>query len=207
MQEKPPNRQGFAIAAAAFEGGMAIVALVLGRLFDIRPMETFSWSWTGFGLGLLGTLPMLGLLIVFAKLPWGPFRRIVRIMNRDFLPFFRECGLAEIAIIALLAGIGEEMLFRSIIQGGLADLLSSHPILGPILGLSVASLIFGLLHRITPTYAILAFAISLYLGGLWLLTGNLLVPITIHALYDFIAIIVLLKQQPMQENALEEKTE
>jgi len=37
-------------------------------------------------------------------------------------------------------------------------------------------------------YALLAGVVGLYLGGLYLLTGNLLVPIVVHALYDVVAL-------------------
>jgi membrane protease YdiL (CAAX protease family) len=97
----------------------------------------------------------------------------------------------EIALIAILAGLGEELLFRPIIQGGLAQCFSSP--YGTIIGLSLASVVFAMLHMLTPTYALLAGLIGLYLGAIWLWTGNLLVPITAHALYDFLAISFLLK--------------
>jgi membrane protease YdiL (CAAX protease family) len=39
----------------------------------------------------------------------------------------------------------------------------------------------------------LAGGIGLYLGAVWLATGNLLVPITSHALYDFLAFVYLVQ--------------
>jgi membrane protease YdiL (CAAX protease family) len=56
--------------------------------------------------------------------------------------------------------------------------------------------LFGLLHPITPTYAVLAALMGAYLGGVWLASGNLLVPIVAHALYDFIALAYLLAPPP-----------
>jgi uncharacterized protein len=50
-------------------------------------------------------------------------------------------------------------------------------------------------HWITRTYALLAALVGLYLGGLWLWTGNLLVPIVAHALYDFVALIWILRRR------------
>jgi hypothetical protein len=85
------------------------------------------------------------------------------------------------------------MLFRPLVQEGLAHWIGSP--YGPALGLAAAAIIFGLLHGMTATYAILAGLIGLYLGVIWLLTGNLLVPITTHALYDFLALAVLLKMR------------
>ncbi len=59
-------------------------------------------------------------------------------------------------------------------------------------GLAVASVVFGLLHAVTPTYAVLAALIGVYLGGLWQVTGNILTPIVTHALYDFLLLVYLL---------------
>jgi len=52
------------------------------------------------------------------------------------------------------------------------------------------------LHTITPAYALLAALIGLYLGGIWMATDNLLVPITIHAVYDFLVLLYLIKTRP-----------
>ena len=49
------------------------------------------------------------------------------------------------------------------------------------------------MHSVTLTYALLAACIGLYLGAIWLATGNLLVPITSHALYDFLAFVYLVQ--------------
>ena len=66
----------------------------------------------------------------------------------------------------------------------------------PWAGLAGASLLFGLAHFLTVSYAMLASLVGLYLGVLLLLSGNLLVPIVVHALYDLIALIVLIRLEP-----------
>jgi membrane protease YdiL (CAAX protease family) len=55
----------------------------------------------------------------------------------------------------------------------------------------LASLVFGLLHALTATYAVLATFMGVYLGAVWLGTGNLLVVVLAHALYDFAALVYL----------------
>jgi uncharacterized protein len=185
----PPPPMNFAVTAAAFEGGLAIFALSLGWAFSLAPMDSYHWSWADLGWGGVATLPPLAILGLCLYLPWEPFRRILRILARTILPLFRQCGLFEIAVIAFLAGLGEEMLFRSIVQKGLADWIGTH--YGPAIGLATATLVFGMLHGITLTYAVIAGIIGLYLGLIWLYTGNLLVPITAHALYDFLAILIM----------------
>jgi membrane protease YdiL (CAAX protease family) len=55
---------------------------------------------------------------------------------------------------------------------------------------------FGLAHALTVTYAVLAALVGGYLGWLHLASGNLLVPVLAHALYDFIALRLLLRVKP-----------
>ena len=81
------------------------------------------------------------------------------------------------------------MLFRGVLQEEFAGWV--HGSQGVVFGLLLASLLFGLLHCITPSYAPFAGLTGLYLGGLWLATHNLLVPIAAHGVYDFLALVYL----------------
>jgi uncharacterized protein len=197
LRNNMPDATNFAITAALFEGGLAIFALSMGWLTGIQPMDSYHWSWRQLAWGVVAVIPPLLLFGGCLYLPWRPFRRIKRIMNWSILPLFRSCGLFEIAVISFLAGLGEEMLFRPIVQNGLAEWIGPH--YGPAIGLLAATVIFGMLHPISYMYAVLAGIIGLYLGIIWLYTDNLLVPITTHALYDFLAIVYLLKTQKIPE--------
>ena len=104
------------------------------------------------------------------------------------------------AVISILAGLGEEMLFRGVLQATLAEAaaksLDGGPLAGQIgdwLAAVVVAAFFGLMHAVNRSYALLAGLIGLYLGGLWIWTGNLAVPITAHALYDFLALVYVVK--------------
>ncbi|MEM6364820.1 MAG: CPBP family intramembrane glutamic endopeptidase [Planctomycetota bacterium] len=68
----------------------------------------------------------------------------------------------------------------------LKDWLSDHA--GSSLGLALiaSSIAFGLFHPISKLYVGLTAVMGLYFGILLIVTGNLLVPITAHALYDAI---------------------
>jgi hypothetical protein len=110
------------------------------------------------------------------------------------LPLLAGSSLFEIAGLSALAGLGEEMLFRGVVQPAIAGLFD--PPWAPWLGLAGASVLFGLAHAVTRAYVILAALVGAYLGGLWLLTENLLVPVVAHALYDFGAILWLLGGRP-----------
>ncbi len=61
-----------------------------------------------------------------------------------------------------------------------------------VAALFVASCVFGLLHPVSKMYVVLAMAIGVYLGQIWMWAGrDLAVPVIAHGLYDFVAILVL----------------
>jgi membrane protease YdiL (CAAX protease family) len=102
-------------------------------------------------------------------------------------PLFAPCTLLDLALLSLLAGFGEEVLFRGLIQGALTAWWGPGP------ALAAASLLFGLCHAVNGAYAVLATVMGGYLGWLFLASENLLVVIVAHALYDFIALICIEK--------------
>ncbi len=188
----------FPLLAGIFEGALAVVALGLGWLVGERPLETLRLDLSGAAIGLAAVVPALVLFWVCLKLRWEPLRHIVRIMDEVVVPLFRPCRLGELAIIAALAGLGEELLFRGVIQAAAARLFDGAA--GQTFGLLIAAMLFGLAHAITRTYAVLAALIGLYLGALWLASGNLLVPVVAHAGYDFLVLVYLVRfRQPVSE--------
>jgi membrane protease YdiL (CAAX protease family) len=50
--------------------------------------------------------------------------------------------------------------------------------------LAISGVVFGLLHAVTPVYALLAGAASVFFGYLYNVSGNLAVPMICHAVYD-----------------------
>lgn len=103
-------------------------------------------------------------------------------MRRFVAVLFRRTRPGAVVLVSALAGIGEELLFRGVIQAGLVAWLT------PASGIVIASLLFGLAHAVSFSYLVLATLMGLYLGLLYHWTGNLLVPILVHALYDWVAI-------------------
>jgi uncharacterized protein len=118
----------------------------------------------------------------------GPVRQLVDLVQEQLGPLLAPRSIAELAGIAILAGVAEELLFRGLLQAGLSRVLPD------IVALAIASAVFGVAHFLTPTYAVLAFIAGGYLGGLFLLQGNLLPPVVAHALYDFVALICLVRR-------------
>jgi membrane protease YdiL (CAAX protease family) len=183
----PP--QQLALMGVICEGGLALLAMGLGRWLDHPPQKAIAWTLSGTGCGLLASLPLLGFFGLCLRFPRGPLADMVEVVDRYLVPLFRPLWVWEMAIISALAGLGEEMLFRGVLQQEFAGWVRGPQ--GVVFGLLLASLVFGLLHFITPSYALFAGLTGLYLGGLWLLTRNLLVPIMAHGVYDFLALVYL----------------
>ena len=173
--------------AILFEFSLLILAWAIGYLVSIPLWPQVKFSWLAIIWGILATMPLLGGMVwtVHTRLP--RFAKLRHFVQKHVVPLFADCSLWELALIALLAGVGEEFLFRGLIQTGLSAISS------PWSGLIIASLIFGLVHYITRLYAILAALIGLYLGLLLIIFDNLTVPILVHALYDFVALIYLVR--------------
>ncbi|MGA2617771.1 MAG: CPBP family intramembrane glutamic endopeptidase [Thermoguttaceae bacterium] len=193
----PPN---FALLAAMFEGSLSAVAVAAGGLLGRPPMQTLQLNPTALALGAVAVLPMLALLGLCVWVPYRPFSDVMGAADRMVAPLFRSCSLLEMAVIALLAGLGEEMLFRGVLQATLADwargMLHAPAAAGATadyLALAAVTVLFGLLHAANAGYAFLAGLVGLYLGWLWLATANLTLPITAHALYDFLALVYLVR--------------
>jgi membrane protease YdiL (CAAX protease family) len=170
--------------AVAFELGLGGVAIAVAWLVGHPLLTAIRPSYPGTALALLATLPLLGALWVLLTSSWPQIRRLVDELERSVVPLFRRCNPIQLFAIAAAAGIGEELLFRGLIQGAVTSAA------GPASGLFTASLLFGLAHAITGTYAVLAAVVGVYLGLLALLTGGVWVPIVVHALYDLVALTV-----------------
>jgi len=54
-------------------------------------------------------------------------------------------------------------------------------------------LVFGGLHALTPMYFFLTFAMGIYFGYLVLLTDSLLPAVVAHGLYDYIALLYIMR--------------
>ena len=107
-------------------------------------------------------------------------RSVLALLGGKFKPLI---GVMTATALGVAAGLGEEMLFRGVLQYELGSQI------GDIFAVILTSIIFGALHAVTPLYAILASLASVYFGYLYLAFENLAVPIYTHALYDIGALL------------------
>jgi len=186
--------------ALAFEGGLGAAAIGVGWLVGQWPFvgmttneASSATQVTAIGWGLAATGPLLFALFAIDHLPLPPLRQLREMAERIVKAMFGGASLLQLAMVSIAAGFGEELLFRGLLQAGLARWISGPA--GPWLGLAAASVLFGICHWLNTTYALLAMLAGAYFGLLLAGTGSLWTPIVGHATYDFIALIYLLRPQ------------
>jgi uncharacterized protein len=190
-----PRRGVIVIFAVFFEAGLAPLSLVLGWLFGHPPLESFKWSFQDALEGALAAAPLVLLFLAMLRWPIGPLKQVKRFCDEEVFPLFENSTWSEIGLVALCAGIGEEMLFRGFGQASLSAWL------GRYWGLSLASLLFGLLHPISITYMVIASILGFYLGAVWMYNQNLLTVMVTHAVYDFAALGYLIRVRRERDSA------
>jgi membrane protease YdiL (CAAX protease family) len=203
MNPEDMSRRQLVLMAALTEGGLAVVACALGWLLAVYPWERLHFEPAALLQGLIITLPMVVLFFACVWIPVGPLGRIKQFVDQVVKPMFRKCTILDLALIALLAGIGEEMLFRGVLQPYFVSWLEESPWVGIVL----ASILFGFAHPITPGYVVLAALVGLYLGWFAYYFDNLVEVILAHALYDFIGLVYLVrfeKEEPVSQEGVED---
>jgi len=198
------------LSAALFELALAALALFLGWALGPSARATvpkFSpediWPiLSSILLGCLAAGPILLVVEIIRRIPWEPIRELERLTDEGMIKTLLKLRPAELIMVSICAGIGEELLFRGWLMYWLADVISLMGFAGTadsavVLGtaLIISSLVFGLFHPITKLYIVLAALMGAYFGGLVLYTGNLLVPIAAHASYDAVQLIMTARQE------------
>jgi membrane protease YdiL (CAAX protease family) len=181
------RRYDFLGVAVLFEGSLIGVAGALGWWFEIDPLGRLAWDVAGLFWGLAATLPMIGLFLAANRYPLGPLRKIKQFLHEALGPSLAACRWYDLLLVAGVAGFGEELLFRGVLQ--------------PLMNNFWSNVVFGLVHFITPAYALLAGMIGGYLGWLLNHSGNVLAPIVAHGLYDFLAFVVVAREYRQETSA------
>ncbi len=189
MNEKSLKTDHFFKTACIFESSLILLALFLGWVADINPFENLHFSEKAMVYGVIGTLPLFILFMAMQHMQIEAVQQVRKLLLETLGPVMQGYNWADLLILAVVAGVSEELLFRGVIQPWM------EASWGMTAGLVVSNVIFGLVHTVTPLYALLAGLVGVYLG-LFLDYGgerNLLTPVIIHAIYDFLAFIVIMR--------------
>lgn len=164
-----------ALAAAGF--GLLAVRAYFQRL---EWQQVLVPTWRDTALGVLLTAAMLALAIAGAAASerWEAWAFLKRWMLQ-VAPLFAQIRLRDMVLLSVVAGFGEEALFRGVIQ--------------PLSGIWLASLLFAVVHVLRwdsdgVKMTLFYMPFGLLLGGLYALTGNLWGCCVAHTLYDLIAL-------------------
>jgi len=166
---------------------LLLLVLFVALAFGLRDWLGLDWrlGWHARLLIdlLLGALVLGGsdagghllLALTLGDAYWSRYRALVN--------FFRPQHLPQIIAGGLLAG-GEELIFRGVLLEGLRS-LAGMPSL-PAVGLT--ALVFGLCHtipkRLLWPFTFWAIWEGALLGGIYVVSGSLLVVVVLHVLHD-----------------------
>jgi membrane protease YdiL (CAAX protease family) len=187
MSQPAPRTDGFAMAVVV-EGALALLAIVLAWLFSVPLKDQIPRGtlllWAALR-GLVVALPMLGVFWWLVHSDRPTFRQLRQQVEWLIGEMFPAASIGQLAMIAVLAGVGEELLFRGVVQTKLIEWTT------PAVGVVVGSLLFGVMHALSKTYFLLATLIGLCFGWLAWYYQDLVAPIVAHTLYDFVALLYL----------------
>ncbi|MEO1998024.1 MAG: CPBP family intramembrane glutamic endopeptidase [Planctomycetaceae bacterium] len=199
------DRGTFLNLAAVVEAGLLVLAFLVGWCVGIDPLQDVHLSFEGLAWGLAATLPLFALFILAMQLDWAPLRRVRKLLVELLGPSLVLCKWYDLVLLAVLAGVCEELLFRGFLQPWSIGLAAQVRGLGDgwIAGVVLTSTLFGLAHWVTPTYGLTVVVMGVYLGLLPQCsdTPNVLIPMITHALYDYLAflfVVRLVRQQQSQ---------
>jgi len=176
-------------SACYFEAALILVAVVLGQIADINPFSHILFSESALAYGVIGTIPLFLMFLGMEQLQTKSVSHIRKLLLNTLGPSLHSYHWTDLFLLAALAGISEELVFRGVIQPWIEQSW------GLITGLIVSNILFGLAHAVTPFYAVLAALVGIYLGLSLDYSGerNLLTPIIIHSFYDLLAFVALMR--------------
>jgi membrane protease YdiL (CAAX protease family) len=179
------------------EGGLILLGLVLMRSSGEGLCSRIDLSWRATACALLFCAPLLVALNVVIRSRWSPLSHLNRDIEEKVMPIFANCKTVDLVLIALLAGVGEELFFRGWLQGLLTGKF------GVWAGILVVSAVFGCAHYLSASYALYAGLTGIYLGIVYQAFGDLYIVMFIHAFYNFIALVLLVGRSKGKEAGLQ----
>ncbi|MCI0535816.1 MAG: CPBP family intramembrane metalloprotease [Verrucomicrobiales bacterium] len=182
-----PEAQRWFRITCGFELALLALAALIASLTQRPLFADLHWDLKDALWGISASAPPLAVFVHGLQSVWKPFAEIRSALDRTVGCLFAKFSVPQLFVVSALAGISEEALFRAVAQGSLQAALGSPS------ALLVASVAFGCAHLLNWSYGGFAVLAGLYLGSLWLATGNLLTPIITHGLYDFLALVYYLK--------------
>jgi uncharacterized protein len=185
--DERPARDVIIIILVFFEAGLAPFSIFLGWLLGHPPLQGFVWDANDALWGAAASVPLIVMFLTILIWPVGPLGRAKQFCENEIAPLFENCTWLDLAVYSVSAGVGEEMLFRGVLQPAFTQGL------GPPWGLVLASVLFGLLQPVSLSYIAVAAIVGFYYGVVWIMNGNLLGVMVTHSLFGFAALAYLIR--------------
>ena len=180
------------VYAVLFELGLGVFAIAVGLFLGVNPREHLV-PWWDFG-GILKSLA-LGAVVgtslaiamqVVSLLPFRSIQELDRRVQSQLKTLLGPMGIPELLLLSLSAGIGEELLFRGLIQGWWMSFYENPTMQEALPGILVSALCFGFAHPLSKAYIAIAFIAGVLFSVLYWATDDLLACVLAHGIYDAI---------------------
>ena len=171
------------LAGFAIEGALSLCFLIWAEAKHI-PLRLHP-EVNDAAISLLLTLPLLAANYIFYILlapRWVLLKQCLQFVDQVVKPLADSLSLPAMAIISIIAGIGEELFFRGLLQQEC--------------GLILTSALFAVMHlgpaiKEYPIICCCYFLAGLYLGLIYQWQGSLWCPVIVHAAYDLLALVFM----------------
>lgn len=189
------------LGACFVELGLGLAAIMIGLWMGPDPRNLIPhWKddWgiaTGFGWGAAAGVVLAGVMLLVGQLPIRPIQQLNEMSAFHLMELLRGLSTSQLIVLALSAGVGEELLFRGwLMQVFTGDMTvcTQQEVIVAIFG---SSIIFGFAHPMSVTYVIMAILMGIALGSLYWFTQNLLAPIVAHWFYDAILMVLMVRSR------------
>jgi len=172
--------------ALMFQGGIGLLGLFAVWLFEIPLLLDGLNAVEVVLFGTVGAVGTYLVLVLLSRVPWL-FPGNLSSQMQALYNFAASYRWPVLLALSVLAGVGEELLFRGAIQGWLLQ----HT--GPWTAVIAASVLFGLVHYVSFTYFVMATGLGAVLGAAYQYSQSLALVMAWHALYDMLALYCLLR--------------
>ena len=178
--------------AVLLELSLGLSAILIGLFLGVNPRQDLPAWWDGpailksLGIGILvGSAFALGMELV-SRLPIRSMQKLERSMQSQLHLLLGPMSVPDLLLLSLSAGIGEELLFRGLIQGWWMSLSETQSFLESLPGMAISAVCFGFAHPLSKTYIVLATLAGFLFAILYWATRDLLACVLAHAIYDAI---------------------
>ena len=173
------------------------IAFIIAMFFsmNIKAWSEFKFSPTIISL-VFATL--LAYLVTKGLKSIGPDKLEIGKNLVTLLNGIGHQSVYALLIISIAAGLGEEILFRGVLQTLTTE---KFGVLASIIGTSI---LFGLAHAISKSYFLYSMLFSILMGVFYHYSNNLIALILFHAIYDFVALYLVIHVYKFAELNAEE---